>query len=364
MSATLDGFDLETILAPIPGDAPAGPDPREDVSPASIYFRLRDARAEAREAERIAEGSGQQDGAPPLAWRTVQTLAKQGLAQNAKDLELATWLTEALVRSAGLPGLMTGAAVIMGLVERYWDQLYPMPDEDGIATRVGPLAGLSGQGVDGSLMQPLRKTTLFRRADGAEFAYWQYELSVELAGITDPVRRQSRLDAGILDFDELEKEARAAGAAHWTALRAEIVAAQQAWEAMGAALDQAAGADSPSTSRVRDLLQAMQDTAGRFAPRDAPVAEPAAPGAPVQPGAAPMAASAGMGRTQALQRLGEVAAWFRANEPHSPMADTLEEAVRRGQMTWPELLAEIVPDTTTRHAMLTALGIKPPTDES
>ena len=31
-----------------------------------------------------------------------------------------------------LAGLATGAALINGLAERYWDDLFPMPDEDGI----------------------------------------------------------------------------------------------------------------------------------------------------------------------------------------------------------------------------------------
>ena len=52
-----EGFDLEALLAPIPGDAPQGIDIREDFSATSPYNRLRDARSEARDAER-----GQDDG--------------------------------------------------------------------------------------------------------------------------------------------------------------------------------------------------------------------------------------------------------------------------------------------------------------
>ena len=50
-----EGFDLAVLLAPIAGEAPAGTDLREDFSPNSLYFRLRDARAEARDAERAAD---------------------------------------------------------------------------------------------------------------------------------------------------------------------------------------------------------------------------------------------------------------------------------------------------------------------
>ena len=52
MAELPEGFDLDALLAPVNDEAPAGADLREDFSPASPYFRLRDARAEARAAER------------------------------------------------------------------------------------------------------------------------------------------------------------------------------------------------------------------------------------------------------------------------------------------------------------------------
>ena len=370
MALLLEDFDVEAILAPIPGDAPCGADPREDVSANSIYFRLRDARAEARELERQSEASGTDDRAPPLPWRTVRSLATTGLSQNAKDLEFASWLTEALVRASGLRGLGTGAAVVQGLLDRYWDGLYPTPDEDGIETRIAPLAGLAGQSADGTLMQPLRKMTLFNRPDGTPFGFWQYELSVELSGITDATRRQQRLDLGVVPFDDLEKEARMAGSPHWVTLAAEITGALASWDAMTASLDERAGALSPSTRRVRDLLVVMESVAARFTPGGGAVAAPVAqPGAAATPGvgiataAAPAPTPGGIdGREEALRQLGDIAAWFKRHEPNSPLAYTLDEAVRRGRMSWPDLIAEVMPDATGRHALLNTLGIKPAAD--
>ena len=370
MAELPEGFDLASLLAPIPGDRPTGADLREDYSPASVYLRLRDARAEARDAERQAEAAGGEDTGAPLQWRTVQNFAVKALAESAKDLEVAAWLIEALVRSAGLRGLTAGAAVVAGLAEGFWDDLYPLPDEDGVETRVAPITGLSGQGTDGTLMQPLRKVALFRRPDGSPFGYWQYELSVEMSGITDPARRQQRLNAGVLAFDDFEREARAAGAAHWSALRREVAGALAAWTVMGEVLDARAGADGPSTGRVRDLLLAMEAAARRFAPEEA-----AAPIAGAAPDAGP-AVTAGLGgatsvaapgairgREDALRRLGEIAAWFKQAEPHSPLSYTLEEAVRRGRMTWIELMAELMPDAPGRNAVLVSLGIKPPPED-
>lgn len=363
MAPLLEDFDLEALLAPIPGDAPTGADLRQDYSPSSVYFRLRDARAEARDAERQAESTGGEESVP-THWRTVQSLARQALTEGAKDLEVATWLIEALVRTAGLHGLATGAAVVTGLVERYWDDLYPMPDEDGMETRVGPLAGLSGQGYDGTLMQPLRKSPLFRRPDGSPFGLWQYEATTELAGITDTTRRAQRIEAGAVPYDDVEKEARMAGAGHWAAQRQEVTSTMAAWAAMGAALDAKAADVSPSTGRVRDLLQLMLDTCNKFAPPatvEEPEAEAAIEGAQPAPGA--VASGVIAGREQALRQLGEIATWFKRHEPNSPIAYTLDEAVRRGRMSWPELVEELIPDEATRNALLSSLGIKPPVAE-
>lgn len=374
MAQLIDDFDLEAVLAPVSEDAPAGTDLREDYSPASVYFQLRDARAEARDAERQAEAAEGDEATAPQ-WRSMQSLALRALATGAKDLEVAAWMTEALVRTDGLRGLSTGAAVIGGLVERYWDDLFPMPDEDGIETRVAPVAGLAGQGVDGTLMQPLRKTTLFNRPDGSPFGLWRYVATVELSGITDPERRAARLEAGVLPFDEMEKEARLAGPGHWSALRTDVSGALESWAEMGRALDDKAGPDSPSTSRVRDLLVQLLEICDRFAPAQAggggaEASDGAAGPAEAQAGlpagggnAANAAAAAIAGREQALRQLGEIAAWFRKTEPHSPLSYTLDDAVRRARMTWPELLAEVLPDQTTRDALITALGIRPPAPE-
>jgi type VI secretion system protein ImpA len=74
----------------------------------------------------------------------------------------------------------------------------------------------------------------------------------------------------------------------------------------------------------------------------------------------PAAPARAVTREDMLRELGRIADYFRRTEPHSPLAYTLEEAVRRGRLTWPELLAEVVPDDGVRSAILVMLGIRPP----
>jgi type VI secretion system protein ImpA len=375
-----EGFDLPALLAPIAAETPVGADLREDYSPNSLYFRLRDARAEAREVERAAQAPRSPDdpvpaesgSAIPLAtrWRTVGELATEALTAHCKDLEIAAWLTEALLRSSGLVGLAAGCRLMAGLAENFWDDVFPHPDEEGVVTRVAPIAGLNGVGREGSLIEPLRKLVLFeRRADRSPFCLYQYEQSAQLAGIDNAERRQQRLDAGVLPFEVVENEAHMAGGAHFALLRHQAAGAADAWRSLGQVLDHRAGSDAPPTSQVRDLLEQIQEVARRFAsPEDEIGEEPAtaAPGeaARVVGPAAPAPGASGMTtREDALRTLAQIAEFFRRTEPLSPIAYTLQEAVRRSRMTWPELLQEIVPDATSRSAILTSLGIRPPPTE-
>jgi len=365
-----DARNLAALAAPLPGDAPAGSDLRPDFSPQSLYYRLRDARAEAREIERRVDHDPAADAGVPIQWRTVRDLATKALSDHTKDLEIAAWLTEALVRLDGLAGLAAGSRVIAELVSELWDfGLHPQPDEDGIETRVAPITGLNGQGADGTLMQPLRKSVLFPGpTGGSPVTYWQYLQSEDLETITDAARRKQRLASNVVPLADMAGAARQAGGVRLSALRAEARDAAGAWMRMAQALEDKAGSAAPPTGRVRDVLNAIAAVANLYAPPepDMPAGDAIAPESPVEetdnkPAGAPMSGGAPrpVTREDMLRELERIADFFRRTEPHSPMAYTLEEAVRRGRLTWPELLSEVVPDDKARSAMLVMLGIRP-----
>jgi type VI secretion system protein ImpA len=273
------------------------------------------------------------------------------------------------VRSHGLAGLTAGAQVMAGLAETYWDGLFPLPDDYGMETRVAPVTGLNGRDGNGSLIQPLYMTTLFNRPDGSPMTYYQFRQSEQLSTL-DAERRQQRIAAGAIPFEDLEREARAAGAARFGAVLTDARAARDAWQAMADIIDAKAGADAPSTTAVRDLVSGIIEIVSRYAPADAAATEAApvneASAAPAAGVLGRIAVSPGQiaSREDALRALGQIADFFRRSEPHSPLSYTLDEAVRRGRMTWPELLAEVVADTDTRNTILNTLGIRPPPPEA
>ena len=302
-------------------------------------------------------------------WRTLRETGLKLLTETSKDLEVAAWLTEAFVRSHGLSGLAACSRLIAGLAEAYWDDIFPLPDDYGMETRVAPITGLNGQGGGGSLMAPLYKLTLFNRPDGSSVALYQYRASARL-GSLDASNRQQRIEAGTIPFEDVEKEARTIGRFSMAKLRDDANAALEAWEAMAAILDEKAGGDSPSTSQVRDLVREIAEIAVRYAPEaevEGPAEDAQFAGTSAGPASGGIAlanltgvAERAVTREDALRSLESIAAFFRKTEPHSPLSFTLDEAVRRARMPWLDLLEEIIGDRGTRDAILTALGIRPP----
>jgi type VI secretion system protein ImpA len=367
-------LDVEGLLAPLGSGDGAGEDLRPDYSPTSLYQRIRTQRNDARAGERALDG-GDPNADPATiqaAWRDVKKLGIDCISTKVKDFEIATWLTEALVRLDGLAGLADGAAMIGGLCAQYWDNGFPrLDDEDGIEGRGAPLGGLSGEGADGTVMAPIRRFQLFRRADGSPCDFFLWQRAEETAMIAEEARREARYKQGVPKMDALQNEARADVAT----LRATGVSARTAlaaWSAMDEAITARFGGDAPSTRRVSEALSAMIEIADKIAGPPAAAASPEEAAGDAAGEAAATEAGAGGGpgpaggggprpmrtREDAIKQLEEIAAFFRKTEPHSPLAFTLDDAVRRARMSLPDLLAEVLPDEAARKAMLNSLGIR------
>lgn len=372
MTTGLTDFGMqELLLRPFGDGRPAGRDLRTDVSPQSIYFRLRDARAEARAAERLADNDPALGGAPPPPWTVVHDLATEALSSHSKDIEIACWLTESLTRKQGLGGLADGVAVVVGLIERFWDAgLFPSAEADDPEGQLVAVTGMSGQDRDGSLLQPLRKTVLFARSDGTPVTFWEFERSREFAALGAGAEKAQRAAASVVPFSGLEAEARGHGRASLLALKRDVARAVAAWQAMEAATARVAAGDAvPATGRVRSLLDSFQRLARRYVPDDeAAPAEPEGAGTGAEPPPAADGAAEGPDvpkrhamapdRDAMLDDIVRIAAAFRRAEPNSPLSFTLEEAVRRARLPWPELLRELTPDTAVRSMLLTGVGMK------
>lgn len=361
-------IDIEALLAPISEEAPAGTDPRSDTSANSLYYKIKDARNAARAAERAAVEMG---GLSPDEWATVVDIAVEILSGHAKDLEVASWLIEGLVRSDGFEGLRDGLKLMSGIVREHWEQCFPELDEDGIEGKVAAVAGLSGAGAVGTLIQPVRLVPLTRGSLNS-LSFWNYEQANDLEKITDPARKQQRIDGGAVSKDQFAQSVSETPASEFARVVSAIEECLTALVEMSAGLDAVAGLDAPPVSALRDLLQEIGTAIKHFAAdklaaaaiesaaqeEEAPPEEESA--APGVEGTATVRKVAGYAtREEALAELTRIATFFRRTEPHSPISYTLEEAVRRARMSLPDLLVELADDPAQIKRILMTAGIRP-----
>lgn len=359
-------LQFEGLLAPIAGDSPAGVDLRADSSPTSTYYKLKDARFGARAQERDLDASAETTELLP-EWRTILDLAPKVLAEQSKDLEITAWLIEALIRRHGFGGLRDGFRLARGLVENFWEHLYPLPDEDGVPTKVAPLTALNGEGADGTLIQPIRKVRLTDGMDPGPYAAWHYEQARNLATVAGEEARAWHLSAGAVTMDQIKTSQKATPPKFFIDLVDDIKQCQEQYAGLTAALDGACGTDAPPSSAIRDALENALAIAMDLG-RDA-LASVRQSGAVTADGG-DEAASAGTGagvavgnlrsRDDAFATLLSVAEFFRRSEPHSPISYTLEELVRRGRMSLPDLLNELIADPTHRRSYYVVAGMKAP----
>jgi type VI secretion system protein ImpA len=123
----------EDLLKPIPGSNPSGEDLR--AKPVSEYDEIKEAR---REEDDLAQGVWQHE-RKVADYLKVAKLAQEALATKSKDLQLAAWLTEALLKTNHFAGLCDGLNLFQGLMDRFWDTLYPVLDDGDAEPRAAPL---------------------------------------------------------------------------------------------------------------------------------------------------------------------------------------------------------------------------------
>src|SRR5208283_4770802 len=115
----------EDLLNPIAGENPSGADLRYD-SQLLLFDKIKEAR---RQEADLPLGDWQTE-RKVADFALVSKLAQENLATRSKDIQLAAWLTEALLHQEGFSGLHQGLQICRGLVANFWDTLYP-PIEEG-----------------------------------------------------------------------------------------------------------------------------------------------------------------------------------------------------------------------------------------
>ena len=146
----------EDILAPIAGENPSGIDLRYDTK-LLIYDKIKEAR---RKDDELAQGDWQSE-RKTANYPLVIKLAQDTLATVSKDLQLAAWLTEALLETERYGGLCQGLTLCHGLLADFWDTVYPVIEDGDRELRARPLSWIGSMLDFASALSATRQRRIF-----------------------------------------------------------------------------------------------------------------------------------------------------------------------------------------------------------
>jgi type VI secretion system protein ImpA len=326
-------LDIEQLLAPISESQPCG----EDIS----FSPELDAISNARRADDpTLEQGAWVTTLKEADWKFVAKRCAQLIQERSKDLQLAVWLAEASAKTSGIHGLGDALLLIGGLCERYWDHVYPLPDEGGFEQRIGNLHWIAS------------------RAPQIIF-----EISITEGGAFSMKGAEAARVHGGDELEELEAARRRSSRAFYEVLMHDLDHCAAALADLERVVDDRVGQDGPSFSAAKAALQSVIHFVTPSAKEIGAVAS-AGPDAPVDVDAAdtpaPRAISSGpiQNRAQALAQLRIVADFFRRTEPHSPVAYLAEKAATWGEQPLHVWLRGVVKDDSTLLRLEELLGVE------
>jgi type VI secretion system protein ImpA len=160
----MGNFALDHLLVEISADSPCGKNLEQDL----VFAQLEN------DAKVIPERQMGEVIIPEKApdWKKVRDAALK-LLERSRDIQVAMYLTCGLIQTDGISGLDSGLTLINGLLNKYWDTVYPQadPEDDHPIKRINTLATLND---DKKIIEPLLNLPLTQSKLG-QFSWNQIE---------------------------------------------------------------------------------------------------------------------------------------------------------------------------------------------
>ena len=352
-------LDIEALLSPVSDDSPVGHDLRESSSPNSDYRTLRDVRTKARNNERSALANGESQFIVGKDWVEILRKSPEVFQKQSKDIEVLTWLIEALTRVHGFRGVGEGFRLAAGLIDSYGDNLHPVPDEDGVSSQLISLIGLNGFGGEGTIIIPIKAIPLTEGVEGP-YSTWQCEQAFELERVSDPDKKEARIKQGSITRAEIDQAVTETDTGFLLQVYEDIQFAIQEYVAFQDVLNAYCVEDPQPSGKILEALETAKQTLEYIAGDRLVVIDESdtEEGTDGKGQSAPQKQQILDNRDAALRSLRDVAAYFRRTEPHSPIPYAIEQAVYWSQLPLPALIQELIPDENARRKYQNLTGIR------
>jgi type VI secretion system protein ImpA len=330
----------EDILAPIAGENPSGVDLRYDTK-LLIYDKIKEAR---RQDDELDQGAWQTE-RKTANWPVALKLSQDTLATTSKDLQLAAYLTEALLQLERFAGLRQGLDITFRLLTDYWDTVYPLMEDGDRELRARPLAWIGSM-----LDMPVRSAPI--AASGYSLIVYTDSRKV---GYEDQVKtdkdrkaRSVMMEGGKIAPEVFDKAFTETPKAFYLQAEKDIDASLAIVAKMDALCDEKFEDDSPGFGKLKTALTDVRHVVHQLLEKkrekepdpveEVPVVEEAqAEGT----GETATGSIAGIGgsfapeptdRRQAVMAIVGAAAFLRKREPFSPAPYLLLRGLRWGEL--------------------------------
>ena len=340
----------EPLALPAPPDgSPAGPNLENDLA--------------FGEMERAAQGKPETqfgaaiEPATPPDWREAATLAEALLARS-RDLRAMTVLATARLHTQGLPAYAAVVATIRQHLETMWPHIHPLLDPEDDNDPVQRASIVSALGQPARIVRPLRDMPLASTPRTGPVSWRDIAI---LAGQVEaePGRKKLTEQAVRAAFADTDKQKLAALRLAVDGLVPDLVAITAIFPEMPTTVRQDL---EELTKLVRDIGRHLARYEIVETEQPAPAAEATASEAP--PGTASPARPAARSfasiqsilaldsRDDALHALDLAAAFFRANEPSSPLPLLIDRAKRLAPLPFLDIVRDLAPDGLPQAQMI------------
>ncbi len=355
--------DFDLILQPISGENPSG----EDVKYSGIYDQIREAR---RADDEMDQGDWKTD-TKVANYRLVIDLAVPSLSTTSKDLQIAVWLSEALARTHGLAGIRDGLKILAQMQDSFWDTLYPEMEDGDQEGRANALAWADKELAESAQFVALTGGSSYNYRDWMTSQTLIIPDNIDSMGLTEGEEIKNRVAKAEADGKvTYERWQRDVGQTRRAFIENVNLLMEECWTAfndLNRTIDEKFDRNqAPSLTEFKKgfeniHLQVKRILELKRAEEPDPVELSESEG---DTDAGEGGTSAGgkrsgavQSRADALSRLGEIAAFFQATEPHSPVSYLVQRAVKWGNMPLDSWLQEVIKDESVLFNVRETLGV-------
>jgi type VI secretion system protein ImpA len=360
--ATPPLLDFQELIAPLPGDDPAG---------VSLLFdtrrKLEDDRKEENPDDYAPDDPMRPENFKRANWNGITNSTKELLTTSSKDLLAAVRMTEALFKQHDFAGLRDGLHLLREMVDNCWDRMYPLIEDGDLEPRANLFHWLDDPDKGARMPSMVRLVPLvLNKETGQEYGFLHWKSDSK-----DPKNRVPR--------EDFEKAIQSTPPDYYQKVHEDIRECLEEANQLVHSLNERMGHEGPGLTSLReaigDCFKLMEQIGKRNpnlqasgGPAEPSVGEPetevdGANGAPV----AGVIGRPLVTRADVYRQLEQAANLLQTLEPHSPIPYLIQRAVELGKMPFPMLIKALIREPNVLAELSRELGIpeesSPPPEE-